>query len=251
MSASVYALEPFNGELYAGGLFTEIGGVNTSYLARWNGTAWNSVASLITYMAADGLYANDTALFIGDLGRVRFWNGTNLYNLTGVSSASFNGALNSMAHFQDTLYVGGFFSSPLPHIAKWNGTSYDPLTTGCNAQVSKLAPFQGQLFACGNFLSPGIRWLPIRRCGMARRGTVGYRGERRCVRWLHVPGHPLHRWTIHRSKQLAQPGRKVERKPMGAGWRYPERLRNGHDRFRAVVHGRGFHYTQPHCTAVR
>ncbi|MBP7154928.1 MAG: T9SS type A sorting domain-containing protein [Flavobacteriales bacterium] len=155
VSSSVYALEPFNGELYAGGLFTEIGGVNTSYLARWNGTAWNSVASLITYMAADGLYANDTALFIGDLGRVRFWNGTNLYNLTGVSSASFNSTVNSMAHFQDTLYVGGFFSSPLPHIAKWNGTSYDPLTTGCNAQVSELAPFQGQLFACGNFLLAG------------------------------------------------------------------------------------------------
>jgi hypothetical protein len=72
-SSTVYALEPFNGELWAGGLFTEIGGVDADRIARWNGTQWNQAFGLITFMAADGLYANDTALFIGDGGRVRFF----------------------------------------------------------------------------------------------------------------------------------------------------------------------------------
>ncbi len=154
-SSGVYSLEPFNGELYVGGLFTGIGGLSTSYLARWNGTEWNSVASLINFISADNLHANDTALFIGDGGRVRFWNGTNLFNLTGISSSSFNSSVYSMAFVQDTLYVGGFFSSPFAHIAKWNGTAYGPLTSGCDAQVSELASFEGQLFACGNFLTAG------------------------------------------------------------------------------------------------
>ncbi len=154
-SSTVYALEPFGGELYAGGLFTEIGGVNTNYLARWNGTAWNAVGNLTVYMAADGLYANDTALFIGDGGRVRFWNGTNMFNLTGSSSSSFNSTAYSLAHFQDTLYVGGFFSSPFARIAKWTGSGYESLTSGCNAQVSALVPFEGQLFVGGNFLTAG------------------------------------------------------------------------------------------------
>lgn len=154
-SSTVYALEPFAGELYAGGLFTQIGGINANYLARWNGSAWTPAANLITFMAADGLYANDTALFIGDLGRVRYWNGTGLFNLTGQSSSSFNSAVYTITHYQDTLYCGGFFSSPFARIAKWNGTEYVSLTTGCNAQVVALAPFANKLFVAGNFQLAG------------------------------------------------------------------------------------------------
>ena len=154
-SSTVYALEPFAGELYAGGLFTQIGGINANYLARWNGSTWAPVASLINFMAADGLYANDTALYIGDSGRVRYWNGTGLFNLTGQTSSSFNSTVYTIAHYQDTLYCGGFFSSPFARIAKWNGTDYESLTTGCDAQVIALAPFEDKLFVAGNFQLAG------------------------------------------------------------------------------------------------
>ncbi|MBK9598931.1 MAG: T9SS type A sorting domain-containing protein [Flavobacteriales bacterium] len=154
-SSTVYALEPFGGELFAGGVFTEIGGVNTDYLARWDGTAWSSIGNLAVYMSADGLYANDTALFIGDGGRVRFWNGINMFNLTGVNSSSFNSQAYSMAHFQDTLYVGGVFSSPFAHIARWNGSSYEGLTSGTSGRVTTMAPFDDQLFVGGGFFTAG------------------------------------------------------------------------------------------------
>ncbi|MCB0766848.1 MAG: PKD domain-containing protein [Flavobacteriales bacterium] len=154
-ASTVYSLEPFAGDLFAGGLFTTIDGQPAQYLARWDGSAWHPVANLVTFMAADGLHANDTALFIGDGGRVRFWNGSNLYNLTGVSSSSFNSTVYAIAHFQDTLYCGGFFSSPFARIAKWNGTAYESVTSGCNAQVSFLTPFQDQLFVGGNFQLAG------------------------------------------------------------------------------------------------
>ncbi len=155
--SAVYALEVFNDALYSGGTFTQIGGVTSSsyFLARWDGSQWSKAANLTTFMAADGLYANDTALYIGDGGRVRFWNGTNLFNLTGVSSSSFNSSVYSMAHFHDTLYVGGFFSTPFSRVARWDGSAYGPLTSGCNAQVTDLLPFDGQLFVGGNFTLAG------------------------------------------------------------------------------------------------
>lgn len=154
-ASAVYALEVFEGDLYAGGLFTEVGGVNTNYIARWDGGAWSSIGSLASFMAADGLYANDTALFIGDGGRVRLWNGTDHSFLTGNSSSSFNSTAYSMAHFRDTLYVGGFFSTPFARVARWNGSGYEGLTSGCNAQVSDLLPFGDRLFVGGNFTLAG------------------------------------------------------------------------------------------------
>lgn len=154
--SAVYSLEPFDGELYAGGTFTEIGGVNAHYLARWNGTEWNAGVSLGSFLASDGaLYANDTALFIAVSGRVQFWDGTNLFNLTGMNSSSFSSSAYSLAHFQDTLYVGGFFSTPFAHIAKWTGSGYESVTSGTNEQVSVMAPFDDQLFVGGDFLYAG------------------------------------------------------------------------------------------------
>ncbi len=41
--APVRALAVFEGALYAGGEFTEIGGEDANYIARWNGTAWEEV----------------------------------------------------------------------------------------------------------------------------------------------------------------------------------------------------------------
>lgn len=153
--SAVYALEVFNGSLYAGGTFTTAGGVNANYLARWNSGTWTGVPGLITYLAADGLYAHDTALYIGDAGRVKRYNGSTWYTYPGV----FNTALYSMAFHQDTLYVGGAFSSsnsvPYPHVARWNGNSYDNLTSGCNSQVTNLVPFEGRLFVGGNFTVAG------------------------------------------------------------------------------------------------
>ena len=153
--SGVYALEVFDEQLFAAGTFTQAGNVNTNYIARWNGSAWSSIGGLITFMAAEGLYANDTALFIGDAGRVRYWNGTQLTTIPGV----FNSSLYSMTHYHDTLFVGGFFSSmggdPFPHVARFNGSTYENLTTGCNAQASFLTVFNDNLFVGGNFSLAG------------------------------------------------------------------------------------------------
>ena len=114
-SSTVYALEPFGGELFAGGVFTAIGGVNTDYLARWNGTAWSSIGNLAVYMAADGLYANDTQLFIGDGVRLLCWTGLDMVNITGASRSMRPG------------------TPRCPPPTGWDGTT----TTACSASICR------------------------------------------------------------------------------------------------------------------
>jgi trimeric autotransporter adhesin len=155
VSSAVYSMKVFQDDLFVGGTFIEVDGISTYYLARWNGSAWGSIGNLIAFMGGDGLYATDTALFVGDAGRVRWWNGSTWNMLPGV----FNSSIYSISHLNDTLYVGGFFSSlsgeAFPHIARWNGTEYENLTSGCNAQVTDLTSFGGQLFVGGNFNMAG------------------------------------------------------------------------------------------------
>ena len=41
----VNALKVFNGELYAGGKFTQAGGNAASHVAKWNGTSWTALGA--------------------------------------------------------------------------------------------------------------------------------------------------------------------------------------------------------------
>jgi hypothetical protein len=45
MDTSVFALGVYNGELYAGGLFTQAGGVTAKHIAKWDGTNWSAVGT--------------------------------------------------------------------------------------------------------------------------------------------------------------------------------------------------------------
>jgi hypothetical protein len=45
MNTPVHALCEFNGQLYAGGTFTQAGGNAAVGIARWNGSAWSAVGS--------------------------------------------------------------------------------------------------------------------------------------------------------------------------------------------------------------
>jgi len=85
-NVAALAVSP-TGVLYAGGAFTSIGGITTSYLAQWNGSTWAAVGSTIgsavvaLSMGIDGILyivpsvafttASDTTAFV-------LWNGSSL-----------------------------------------------------------------------------------------------------------------------------------------------------------------------------
>ncbi|MFN3562478.1 MAG: T9SS type A sorting domain-containing protein [Chloroherpetonaceae bacterium] len=122
---AVRALAVYNGELYVGGDFTSAGGTLANYIARWNGTSWNTLGT-----------------------------GSN----NGVNSIVY-----ALAVYNGELVVGGGFTSAggssANNIARWNGTSWNRLGTGSGngvgggdfPSVFALAVYGNSLFLGGGF----------------------------------------------------------------------------------------------------
>ncbi|MBL9120460.1 MAG: Ig-like domain-containing protein [Phycisphaerae bacterium] len=94
--------------LYVGGSFTAAGGVTALYIGKWDGRAWSPLIA----GAANGVNVD-------------------VYALTVFDDGSGGGA---------ALYVGGRFSTAggvtANRVAKWDGASWSPLTTGASNGVS-------------------------------------------------------------------------------------------------------------------
>jgi hypothetical protein len=92
--------------LYAGGLFSSIGGTAARGIARWNGTSWSALGG-------------------------------------GFSSYFGNpGSVESLAGFRGKLYAGGEFvmadGQPMNNIASWDGSRWRPLGTGAILEFATL-----------------------------------------------------------------------------------------------------------------
>jgi len=179
--AGVFALASFDDgsgggtALYAGGAFTNAGGVpETSYIARWNGSTWSTVGgglsgvvfALTTFDDGNGpaLYAGGTFEFAGGvLARgIAKWDGS---SWSALGSGLQDGTVAAMAVYDDgggpALYIGGGLTKagpvPVNNIAKWDGTSWSALRGGMKTTVRALTVFDdgsGPALFIGAFNSP-------------------------------------------------------------------------------------------------
>jgi hypothetical protein len=169
----VYALALSGSTLYAGGSFTQAGGVAANSIAQWNGSSWSALGSGmgggndITYstyvyaLAVSGgtLYAGGNFTTAGGVAAnsIAQWNGTSWSAL----SSGMNGDVDALAVSGSTLYAGGGFTtaggSAANYIAQWNGSSWSPVGSGMNyaGGVSALAVSGGTLYAGGGFTTAG------------------------------------------------------------------------------------------------
>ena len=151
--ARVTALAVFNDgsgggpALYAGGGFTNAGGVAANNIAKWDGAAWSplgadvnaSVGALTVFDDGSGpaLYAGGAFETAGGVAasRVAKWDGQAWASLgSGLQGVSFP-RVEALTAFDDgsgsgpALYAGGFFASagglPELSIAKWQGCASD------------------------------------------------------------------------------------------------------------------------------
>jgi hypothetical protein len=107
-------------QLVAGGLFTSMGGVPASHIARWDGDAWSGLGA--------GVSGEVRALAVFDDGE------------------------------GDALYAGGAFQQaggmPAKFIAKWDGEAWSPLAQPLNASVYAMLVFDdgagSRLYAAGS-----------------------------------------------------------------------------------------------------
>jgi hypothetical protein len=116
----VHAVEAFRGEFYVGGIFTSIGGVKATNIAKWDGRQWSAVSGV-----SGGTYAG-----------------------VGVMRARWDG-----------LYVAGSFTDaggvPALNVAKGNGTNWSALGLGIDAPIFVLAASGTNLYVGGSFFSAG------------------------------------------------------------------------------------------------
>jgi hypothetical protein len=177
VSVGALALAP-NGDLYAGGSFSQAGGVAASNVAKWDGTAWSSLGTgnangtgdYVKCLAIAGtgeVYVGGTFAYAGGLlaRRLLRWNGTD-WSLLGTTAA--NGLSDIPTGLavaaNGELYAGGYFGqagrASANRIARWNGTAWNALGAGPGAGVNgdvlavAVAP-NGNVYVGGAFTQAG------------------------------------------------------------------------------------------------
>jgi hypothetical protein len=180
--ASGYALAVFDdgggSALYAGGQFTDAGGVPAMGLAKWDGTSWSalgsgvngSVYSLAVFdegqgpsLFAGGGFSNAGGVPVNSIAR---WDGSSWSAL----GSGLSGGVYALAVADDgsgpALFAGGWLEAAggaAHDVARWNGSTWSALGSGIAggqpATVRALAGFDvgsgPALYAGGGFTSAG------------------------------------------------------------------------------------------------
>ena len=178
---SVFALATAsNGDIYAGGDFTQAGGGDANRIARWNGTTWsslgtgttngvNSTVNALAVAANGGVYVGGFFTQAGGTAAnaVARWNGGAWSALgTGAANGVSGGAVLALAAASTSeLYVGGAFNQAggvaANRIARWDGTAWTALGAGgangvSGGNVLALAVGgSGKVYVGGNFMQAG------------------------------------------------------------------------------------------------
>jgi trimeric autotransporter adhesin len=159
-------------QLYVGGEFSYAGSQPAEGLARWNGSAWESVGdgsvgavhALIVWDDGSG---SGPALIVGGDNVARLV-GSELQVLGGGVTHAFGGANVFALTVHDdgsgpVLCVGGFFdkagSTPARNVASWNGVAWSAFGNGLVGSVLTLASFDpgtgAMLYAGGLLVASG------------------------------------------------------------------------------------------------
>jgi hypothetical protein len=180
--AQVNALAVFDDgggvELYAGGHFTQAGGLAARNVARWNGTSWSALAqgtdndvwdlTVFDDGGGDALYAGGQFTTAGAItaNRIARWNGTS-WSALGSGIGGVAPFVYALAAYDDgsgpALYTGGAFETAGGvagnNLARWSGTSWSPLGSGMNDGVECVAIYDDgsgpALYAGGYFTVAG------------------------------------------------------------------------------------------------
>jgi hypothetical protein len=169
----VLAIAGRGSEVFVGGTFTNVGGINVSNIARWDGQNWwemgfgfdSSVGALA--VSQNAVYAGGGFTNVIDppftfpVNHIAMWDGFNWYSLG--SGVNVNGTVNAIAVSGPNVYVGGTFTNAsgvtANRIAMWNGGSWASLgigtQNGLNGTVLAIAVNGSDVYVGGTFTNAG------------------------------------------------------------------------------------------------
>ncbi len=199
-----------DGFLYAGGSFTQIGGIHANHIARYHidqgyweplGTTQANGTDGEVYSLASDINGTSRTLYLGGVFNNIKWTGqvssstsaigVAAYNVTARTWSGLGSGLDTVralavdsAH---VLYAGGDFSNSgsvtLHHVAYWKNNTWNALGNGVNGQVEALAIDTGLkiLYVGGSFgfagssipLTGGLAVWDIAAPGWSAAGALG------------------------------------------------------------------------------
>ncbi|GAB3877662.1 PE family protein [Hymenobacter segetis] len=168
INGTVYALAVAGNTLYAGGYFATAGGVATTNVAKWDGTAWAALGTGIGTIFSDyvyalavdasgNLYAGGSFSRAGGVAasRVAKWDGL----AWSAMGTGFNGSVDALTvDSNGSVYAGGSFNTSfsIGNVSRWNGTAWTSTNGGFNGMVYALtADGNGNVYAGGSFSTAG------------------------------------------------------------------------------------------------
>jgi trimeric autotransporter adhesin len=188
----VVAIARFNGDLYAGGVFSSAGGRVARNIARWDGAQWHPLGSGEsdgTNAIVRAMVATPHGLFVGgeftevaadgiatQVRRIARWDGAAWHAVGDGGEAGFNGGVHALHWAAPDLYAGGVFGSPTAgngfaanHIARWDGVQWHALMDGTGkgvaGAVKAIAVYAGDVFVAGEVraIAGGLSepWRPV------------------------------------------------------------------------------------------
>ena len=144
-------------------------GMPVNYIARWDGSKWDSVGSGVKDTGVLCLAVFDSVLYAGGqfatagkygVRDVAQWNGTNWDSVGHGITTTHGWAVEKMAIFNRNLYATGNFTTIqkdgiFKFIVKWDGTKWDSVGIAPNNMVWTLTEYNNKLVAGGYFDSAG------------------------------------------------------------------------------------------------
>lgn len=192
VNSSISSLYVYNNELFVGGYFTQIGGLQANIIAKWDGLQWHSLNFPISGGSVHSIAMYKGELYIGgdiddSTGNqtcVARWDGTN-WNGLGNGLRGFFAGISDMIVYKGELYVAGSFSktdysgNPGNYIARWDSTNWSDVGGGVigigggNGQIYDLIVYNDELYAVGVFSFAGnipaqyiAKWDGTKWCGL-------------------------------------------------------------------------------------
>ena len=161
-NTSISAIAVAGGKVYAGGNFSNIGGVSANAIAVWNGTSWAPLGTGITggngrvsfiIVRGDDVYVGGDFSTAGGVAanRVAKWNGT---NWSGLNSPHIPTTLTGMVFMGNDLYVStGTTTVANPaYFSKYDGTTWTMLGGALGDRgVGSLAVIGSDVYVSGGF----------------------------------------------------------------------------------------------------
>ena len=189
------------GNLFIGGVFTNVGSAIANRIAKWDGAAWSALGSgmngTVRALAIDGtnLYAGGEFSVAGGIPAygIAKWNGA-AWSFLGPGLGY--GTVYALAVQGTNLYAGGSFSTAglvtANSIAKWNGSAWSALGLGMTNIVRALAVLGNNVYAGGDFtFAGGVSTHRIAKWDGSSWSSVGS-GMNNAVHALAVSGGELY-----------------------------------------------------------